>query len=254
MIKHIKKKYLFVEKETNLNLPEKKVFKRNERDILKKNKRDSAFVHMTDGMLVKSLIYNYKGKFNVVPIPDFSLVYFDHAYHMNKVRKNKEADLFRKLNNDNEIGEDVSNELFYYFGHASSCIISLFTAMESFINHLIPDDEPYIKKSTTKTESYTKDQIQKYIDFNTKLKEVIPYYFHKNFHKNVNPTTQMLDNLKNLRDDLIHTKSEIRFEVQEKLLKRVLNFNYDNAFTAVQKVMNYYKPNYVLKCNCSLDY
>lgn len=253
-MKHIKKKYLFIDDLENLKISKKKVIKRDDRKSLKFNKTDKAFLHTKEEKLIKGFIYNYNGNYTVVPIPDLTLVYFDHAYHMNKVRANKKSELFLKLSGKEEIGEDATNEIYYYYGHASSCIISLFTAIESFVNHLIPGDKPYKKEGANKTELYNKVQIQKNISFNEKINQVLPYFYKNTFHDKSKKDTQLINNLKNLRDDIIHTKSETSFELQERLLRRVLNFSFDKSFLAVQNFMNFYKPDYVSECNCGLNY
>ena len=78
--------------------------------------------------------------------------------------------------------------------------------------------------------------------------------FSKNFFLNPTPTNQNITNLKNLRDEIIHTKSEIDYSKQQILLKSVLSFKYDQTFEAVAKFMNFYKPDYITECNCGADF
>ena len=154
-----------------------------------------------------------------------------------------------------EVAEEATNEIYHYYGHASNCIISLFTAMESFINHLIPDSEKFERVLKNRTEIYSKEQIQEHINFNDKLKTVLPYFFEgKNFFQKSTPANQLLTSLKELRDDIIHTKSEKNFEKQEQLFARVLKFKYDKAIEAVGTFMNFYKPDYLMECDCGIDY
>lgn len=228
---------------------------RRDRKTLKENKTDVAFVETTEGYLIKGFIHNYNGSYTVIPMPDLTLVYFDHAYFMNKLRKEKEVQLFKKLNSLNEVAEESTNEIYHYYVHASSCIISLFTALESFINHLLPDSKIFKRELKNRTEIYSKEQIQEHINFNDKLKEVLPYFFEgKNFFKKSTPTNQLLNSLKDLRDDIIHTKSERNFEKQEELFARVLKFKYDKTIEAVGVFINFYKPNYLKECDCGINY
>jgi hypothetical protein len=257
---HIKKKYLFQKKTIKLKINSKspgpiKSIDRRDSESLKANKNDMAFIRTTEGFLLGGFIYNHKGKYTVVPIPDLTLVYFDHAYQMNRVRQQKESDLFKKLTSVDDITEDTINELYHYYGHASNCIISLFTSIESFINHLIPDNKSFEKKLKSKTEIYSKKQIQQHINFSDKLKVVLPFFFDgKNFFKKSTPSNQLLLSLKELRDDIIHTKSEESFELQEKLMNRVLKFNYVKALEATQTFMNFYIPDYIIECDCGKDF
>jgi len=153
------------------------------------------------------------------------------------------------------LGEDATNEIYRYYGFASSCIISLFTSIESFINHIIPNDKPYINELKNKTEYFTKEQIQKGISFDIKTNKVLPYFFdEKNYFRNRTPSNQHITNLKNLRNEIVHPKSEATFQAQEETIKRLLNFKYDATFEAVAKFMNFYQPNYISECDCGLDF
>ncbi|WP_338357160.1 hypothetical protein [Yeosuana marina] len=78
----------------------------------------------------------------------------------------------------------VTNEIYKYYGFASSCIISMFTSLESFINHIIPNNKLYKKELHHKTEIYNKEQIQKGLSFDEKTKNVLPFFFeNKNFFR-----------------------------------------------------------------------
>lgn len=259
-MKHIKKKYLFQEKADTFkskveSLPSFQNVDRRDSKTLKNSKNHFALIKTTDDFFLSGFIHNHNGKHTVVPIPDLTLVYFDHSYQMNLVRKEKENDLFKKLNSKEDVTEDVSNELYHYYGHASNCIISLFTSLESFVNSLIPDNGKFERILKNKTEIFTKTQIQENINFTDKLKFVLPYFFNdKNFFKKQTPTNQLIISLKELRDEVVHTKSEKSFELQEKLFKKILKFKYDKSIEAVAKFMNYYKSDYITECDCGKDF
>lgn len=259
-MKHIKKKYLF---QIEIGDDVKKVLDNKalsvsstSKDLLKLSKNLDLFVTTEKGFLIKAFPINYEGTNALIPIPDLSLVYFDSAYNLNVLRKEKEIELFTKVKiNVDKLGEDATNEIYRYYGFASSCIISLFTAIESFINHIIPNDRPYIKELNNKTEFYTKEQVQRGISFDEKTKEVLPYFFDgKNYFKNPSPSNQHITNLKKLRDEIVHPKSEATFQKQEELIKRLLNFKYDKTFESVASFMNFYDDGYITECNCGVDF
>lgn len=256
-MKHIKKKYLF-EKKGGLDKLEAiaKVVKTVDTSIIKKSKSQDVFIETEDGIVIKSFVFNRQGTPAIIPIPDLTLVYYDSAYNLNRIRKEQEVKLFEKVLVKNEkLGEHGINEIYRYYGYSSSCLISLFTALESFINHIIPDNQPYIKELKNKTESYNKEQIQNNIPFDEKTKEVLPYFNNgKNYFKNQTKNTQHIYNLKDIRNEIVHPKSEMTFRTQEELIKKLLNFNYDNTFDAVASFMNFYKSDYVKECDCGVDY
>ena len=64
----------------------------------------------------------------------------------------------------------------------------------------------------------------------------------------------MLENLKNLRNEIVHPKSEASFRKQEELIQSLLNFKYEKTFEAVMKFMNYYQSDYIVECDCGVDF
>jgi hypothetical protein len=256
-MKHIKKKYLFQKEGSFNNLSSNlKTFNTLDQNILKEINKKEAYLEMEGGYVVKALVHNHNGKPAIIPIPDLTLVYYDSAYDLNVLRKKQEKILFEKvLIKETNLGEEALNEIYRYYGYSSSCIISLFTTLESFVNHLIPNDKPYFKKQKQKTEIYDKSQIQNYIQFDEKIKEVLPYFFDGiTFFKVQNNNTQLIENLKMVRNEIVHPKSEITFKAQEELIKKILKFNYDSTFRAVAAFINLYKPNYIIECDCDNNY
>lgn len=147
-MKHIVKRYLFQEKVTQeiLNKGEKVNIQDKNLVDRTRNKARGLFIETDKGYIIKAFAYKHKGETALISIPDLSLVYFDSAYNLNVLRKEKETELFSKrILKEEKLGEDAINEVYRYYGYASSCIISLFTAMESFINHIMPNDKPYLK-------------------------------------------------------------------------------------------------------------
>jgi hypothetical protein len=256
-MKHIKKKHLFQEKGTLKNLENiAEVIKTVDASIIKKSKNKDSFIETEDGDFIKTFVFNRKGIPAIIPIPDLTLVYYDSAYNLNVFRKEQEINLFDKVLVKNEkLGEQAINEIYRYYGYSSSCIISLFTTLESFVNHIIPHDKPYVKTLKNKTETYDKNQIQNHIQFDEKIKDVLPFFFDgKNYFKNPTKNTQHIENLKNIRNEIVHPKSEITFRTQEELVKRLLNFKYEATFDAVAAFINFYKPDYIKECDCGVDF
>lgn len=256
-MKHIKKKYYF-EELTPPIAAGKQMLSANRNDVkeLKKIKKDNIpFLHTTEGTYIMSMFHNYNGLETVIPIPDLTLVYYNNAYLSNNSRKEMEKQLFDKLrNNNSEVSESVTEELYHYIGQATATIIQMFTSIESFINHLIPDHTPFIKVRKERTEHFTKEQIQIHIRFWEKINDVLPYYLHKNFFSTPTPTNSHIRKLKELRDAIVHTKSNHLFIEQSKLIDSLLKFKYVETLEAIRKFMNFYKPNYITDCDCDADF
>jgi len=257
-MKHIKKKYLYqgTLPITNLSNLQHIDLLENNQDLLKQ-KSKNCFVglnHSDANEMIYAFIYNYKGKYITIPLPDYTLVYYNFAYSLNIQRKNQQETLLSRLSNVDTITDDYSNELFNFYGLASSYVVNLFTSIESFINSMLPDGENYTVEGPKKTEVYNKAQIQEFVCFYDKLKKVLPQFHKKNFFKDVTINNQHIINLKELRDEIVHTKSDSKLEISIKLFKRLLNFKYDETLDAVAALMNFYKPDYIEACSCGKDF
>lgn len=254
-MKHIKKKHL-VQIENIPMLPKTSIFTEHSlKEIKSKSKTDNLFIITDNGYMFKAFSYNNNGQTALIPIPDLTLVYLDSSYNFNKLRKQQEKLMFDKVTvKDNNYGEDAINEIYKFYGYSSSCIILLFTALESFINHMIPDNEVYTKVLNNKTEVYSKEQIQNHIQFKEKVTEVLPFFYKKSFFNKQTSNKQHIDNLKEIRDQIVHTKSDSNSLSQEELIKKVIKFKFDETFQAIANFMNFYKKDFVVECNCSEDY
>jgi hypothetical protein len=131
----------------------------------------------------------------------------------------------------------------------------LFTTLESFVNQEIPDDFQYRKASSKCEELYNKDQIQKFIQFDEKYKKILPLISKKtSFDKVKIQHNQYINDLKEIRNEIIHPKSS-HFEIKkEHLIIKILNFNYDKCLLAVKEFLNYHRPGYVEDCSCDEEY
>lgn len=63
----------------------------------------------------------------------------------------------------------------------------------------------------------------------------------------------MIWSLKAFRDSIIHTKQNPDQSSYFKLMKIALDFKYDTALESVAKFMNFYKPDYIVECDCGSD-
>lgn len=257
-MKHIKRKFLFHDELQKIDLTESSNYiKKDEinEQLLKKNSKDGFIILETElGEKVFSFIYNNSGKHFMIPVPDFSLVNYNFAYTLNIERKEHRRKLIENLA-DLTTPNEVSNTYAYdYQGCASSCVICLFTAIECFVNDIIPEDFVYQIKSPRKTETYDKKQIQVSISFMDKLTQVLPSAFGISFFKNSTPTNNHIYNLRDLRNDIVHTKSDRSGKNNIEILKRLLNFKYDETLEATFKLFNFYRPGFIEECPCDKDW
>lgn len=261
-MKHIKKKFLFhqylQEREGNKFM---KKFEEipvpqniDSQKILKAARGHVGIIKSNDDENIFSMVYNDNGTYCMIPVPDFSLMNYHQAYKYNIDRKELRKELirhFRDLNND-----EYKNFAFAYEfqGCASACIIMLFTSIECFVNDIIPSDFKYIVPDTKRTEIYNKEQIQEFIPFMDKLKKVLPKALGKDFFSKQTPSTIHKYNLKELRNAIVHTKSDLTGQNHADILKKLLNFKYEETFKSITTYFNFYKENFVEDCTCNEDW
>lgn len=255
--KHIKKKFLKQDEkyilkdgsvgiEFNLNENNQKLFKSNYKSGIVK------FTQKETENDIYGVICRYgKGNHFPIPIPDFSLAYFNYAYLNNSNIKEVQRDLIKKLHGSNLIEHDCEKELYSYFGQASSIIIMLFSAVESFANYLIPEDAPYIDDNKI---LYDKDEIQKKLDIIDKFKKVIAFSLKMDFFNCNDVNRYSILELRNLRNELVHLKHDLKLQNAKYIIEKLINFNYDRAIQSVADLMNFYKPGYVEPCDCEADF
>lgn len=196
-----------------------------------------------------------EGKEYIFPVPDPTLIYFNNAQGYLRVITERKKALLDKLNLDTtKLSEPALNEVYSFFGATSGFIIFLFTSIESYINHLIPKGFEYSKTGTRKTETYNMKQIQEFLDFKTKIKDVLPLITGKDFFSKSTPANQLIWNLKDFRDEIIHTKANENPLKYEKLIKTSLNFKYEKTLMATATFMNFYKTDFILECDCGQDF
>jgi hypothetical protein len=104
------------------------------------------------------------------------------------------------------LSDSVIHDFYKFYGVTTGYAIFLFTAIECFINQMIPDNFFYVDKQTKKTETYNKQQIQEYLPFDIKLKTILNFATGKDFFKKDSEHTSRILNLKLFRNDIVHTK------------------------------------------------
>lgn len=260
-MKHIEKKFLLQQQLTDQQEQRMQSLKFIPIDELSENnlregfKENFVFANTENGFTFPIIHQKIEGKQCYIPMPDPTLIYFNNSQAALRHIKAGKKDLKAKLDFDNIQSEPYINEIYHYFGLTSQFIIFLFTSMESFINQMIPIDFKYEIERSNRTEIYDSDQIQRHLNFDEKLKKVLPKCTEKNFFTKQTKTTQLIENLKKFRNEIVHTKKDNKNSslFYDTLVTKSLNFKYEETIKSVQKFMNFYKPDYVVECNCGKD-
>ena len=197
---------------------------------------------------------NLNGKQFFIPEPDPVLVYFNSAYGNFMHIKDQRSKLVSVLN-QGVITESIINDLYSYFSLTNGFVIFIFTAIEAFINKSIPDNYIYSIVRSNRTESYNKDQIQRHLSFDEKLNNVLKEITGKSFSKNHPLKYQHINNLKEFRDIIVHTKdSKEGSTAFDYIYKKALTFKYEDTLHATRDLLNHYHPDYVEECPCGKNW
>lgn len=258
-MKHIEKRFLYQSKtETNQFFGDQFEFDEISKGYSSDNLKDRigrlVYIQTSKGVSIGGFVCKVDGTPIILPIPDLSLIYFNNAQAMVKNIYSTRKDLLNKLDFNETFAEPAKNDIYGFIGSVSIFVISLFTSMESFINQRIPDEFIYQNVTKRKTELYNKSQIQENLDFKTKMTKVLKEVTGKDFFSKPTQANQLIWNLKDFRDDIVHTKQEESPNKYGELLKLYLNFKYGKSLEAVAKFMNFYKMDYIVECGCGADH
>ncbi len=256
-MKHIKKKFLFQKEITKDEMREldlaSTIIEHNSVKVI--DQGIVPFLVTDKSIFIQSFIYSENGSQYYIPEPDQVLIYFNNAQANFKIIKEKKSILLKSLNPKEIVTEDLMNQIYGLFGITSGFVIFMFSSLEAFINQLIPEDFIYVKEIKNKrTERYSKDQIQRWIQFDEKLNMIIVQVTNKNFQKKYPLKAQHINNLKEFRNELIHPKHNPGINKYHYLSKRALKFKYEETIKAVKDFMNYLKPKYIEECDCGADH
>jgi hypothetical protein len=205
-----------------------------------------------------SFVDAFQGKHCLVPESEPTLVYFNLAQSnyrsiVTEQGRAKLVELLATLPNSDTT--KVMHSLYDFLGESSTFVISLFMAMESAVNKVIPDNFELRRKDLRKTVVYDNLQVQQ-LEFKEKVKEVLPEITGKEFW-NDHPIEWafLMGNLKRLRDEIVHTKKILGTQTHYKeIYVMALNFDYKQAILYAKTFINYYHNNLVEECQCGADF
>lgn len=215
-----------------------------------------GYIRTDKDYIIKGFHLTRKKKNYLVPEPDIVLIYFNFAY-ISYVQVNLLLPKVDELLKDIHMNEEITNTMYNFFGHASAFTIMLFTAIEAFINRNIPDDYIYENKRERLTELYNKKQIERHLDFDTKMKIMAKLPGNRNFNIQHPSKYNQILKLKKLRDMIVHTKTDKSGHLTYGYLyEETLGFKYFETLTAVAEFLNFYskEKDFVAECPCSNDW
>jgi hypothetical protein len=162
-------------------------------------------------LTVSSVIQLTKKKQTTIPLPNATALLLSasaRAYTAARLLR-EESEIDKSLYSQVAFGSD--EQVFDYIERMMEAAILAFTAIEAFVNEVIPDDYMYARpgKSEVILEPASKAAIERYVQIDEKLTAVLPEICKCSSPKG-SRCWQSYRQLKNVRDRLVHMKSEDR--------------------------------------------
>lgn len=252
-MKHIKKKFRYEDSDflnefkTSKNTLTFNIDSKIDRRILKDN---YVLMKHNSGREVISFPMKFKNDTFLVPIPDYTLMFYNHAYLLKPSLVDTKDKLLKALRKKSCERTLCDYEIYTYFGHLSSFIFNLYCSLESYVNKCISQRCIKLSKQNDKIKLI---EPQKNISMFDKLKIVFPRIFEsKNFWSEYTQYYQCIVDLHNLRDELAHTKADNDFNktAEVALFQRLVSFSPEECLIAVRKLIDHYTPGYMVDCDC----
>lgn len=256
-MKHIEKRFLpeygpdkSVDKKHNKQVVDMK--DPNRLSILKANVGQEVMIETVKNYKIGGYIQNLEGHYCIIPVPDPTLVYFDSAQQQLKKIEDSIYALKAGYNLESIINETSILLIYSFYRDVSSFVIFSFTALESFIHRLIPEDISFPHKTNKCLEVYNKKQLAG-MQFKMLKNEVVPFATGLKFHDKHPKESGYIDNLQTFRNKIIHTKSE-GANAYKHILEGSLNLDYLKTLQAVRLYMNFHIHDYIVDCGCGGDF
>ena len=130
----------------------------------------------------------------------------------------------------------------------------LMTSIESFVNQKLDPNLTYSKCEGNKFHRvYNYHLIQRWVPLSEKISEILDIQQKKSFKQKFPLKQQYLENLKILRDLIVHTKAGEKPDAYDELYRKALEFNFLDTIQVVKDFINFYEENLVEPCSCGID-
>ena len=202
------------------------------------------FMKVTDHEIfaINKLLYKKKPFLLLEPNPVtfyYSIAY-DLLQQIESARKQIEMYLNAEVDGSREKERMLHVTYSYVFKVASIGVIFSFSALEAFMNQQLPD----YAGIEFNGKLLTKDDIQRWTSFDDKLHKIIPKLTSRNFCELYPAKAATIQNLKKLRDELIHLKQKRKDGVTSynDIYQDMLNLNLKRIVSTIKSFVNFYQP------------
>lgn len=207
--------------------------------------------------VIKARPVKYLNHFYVTAFPNpvhlFLSVAIEHYNHSEKIKETNFPKCGKKIGDDIfilDIEENGTHECYnHYIKYRASSIVMIVSAIEAFLNHVIPNDFVYQTIKKNKPVKFNKEEIESTkISFKEKLTYVIPQWLGDNSFWSVNLAEKenILELYEN-RKNLIHLKSNSQddFERYFSVIDKMLDLDILTSINSTITFMNLTNKNFI---------
>lgn len=203
--------------------------------------------------LIQAFLYQgpTENKF-IVPEPNFITVYFDIAQSQIRHAQLAKAELLTNIGRNGDVGKTL-NYSHTFLHHSCISVVFMFSAVEAFINLLLPVDKEYIRVDKNSTSHFSHEQIQIGIPIEEKIKCVLPQFLGRSFHIDHSHKYEGIIRLKEMRNEIAHTKANSKNNNKNfyrLIFTNLLNFDLESALHHAKDFINYFQLELIEECNC----
>ncbi|MCK9414450.1 MAG: hypothetical protein M0Q53_19265 [Prolixibacteraceae bacterium] len=205
------------------------------------NNFDQAYFFTEGNYIIQGFLYIHNNKLLVIPEPEPSILYYANALRVVETIIENRDKIFILVGIENAHKIDVLFSDFYI--DAFNFVINLFASIEAFNNSVIPEDFTYRDRKRL----LNREKIQRFASPDLKIESIIPKIFGKSFIDDNKEGHLIISKLKNIRDNLIHTKnqSENWAASYRNIFRDLLSFDYEKALESAKEYMNFYKNDWI---------
>lgn len=188
------------------------------------------------------------------PIHLFLSVAIEHYNHSEKIKETNFPKCGKKIGDDIfilDIEENGTHDCYnHYIKYRASSIIMIVSAIEAFLNHIIPNDFVYRTFRKNKAVEFNKEEIESQkISFREKLTDVIPQWLGDSsfWYRNLTEKENILELYENRRN-VIHlkTNSQDDFERYFSVIDKMLDLDISTSINSTIKFMNLASESFIV--------
>tara|TARA_R110001583_G_scaffold194693_1_gene366277 strand:+ start:207 stop:1016 length:810 start_codon:yes stop_codon:yes gene_type:complete len=220
------------------------------KEYLKSNKHSDFYNKDLMVVVDQQLIYVFDyaiGKEKIfIPEINPTTIFYSNAVMSHRRLVSFKKDLFENSPTVKNLNKRVNPNLFgNFFQLASNCIVNLQAALESFANRQIPDNHTFMDVNGKEFEPSV---------FH-KLDKALPEIKGKRFKSKFKKYNFLVRKVIELRNEIIHLTpiEETTNTKYKSTYRKLLSFDYSEAIISVEKLINFYEPDLIEKCDCGKE-